>query len=402
MKIKLAILASRFPYPLDQGDRLRLFHQIRYLSEKFEISLICTTHERVSDYAISVLKEYCNQVFIIKLGLAGSIMSGINFFLKGKPLQLSMFYSEGARRRVDHILSELNAEIVYCHLFRMAEYCKDLSIPKVIDIMDAFSASMQRRSGISRFPLNLIYKLESSRIKTYEEKILESFEIATIISDQDKSILPEKYHDKLFIVPNGVDSIYFSNDTDVKEERVYDLVFVGNMGYLPNIEAAEYLVNTLMPALNNTISGRTLTLHIAGSRPSGRVKILSSPTVTVSGWMDDIRKAYRSGKIFCAPIFSGTGQQNKIFEAMAMELPCITTNTVNNAIQAKEGEEILLAHDVETFVNQMNLLLNDNKLRENLSKNGRKFVVQNYSWNQLTFILESILLKIHQKNKLNK
>lgn len=403
MKLKLAILASRFPYPLDQGDRLRLYHQIRQLSDSFDVYLVCTTHENVSESSKLELQRFCKETHVITLNLSGSICSAFRFFFSGLPLQLAMFYTTRASKQVDELLFNIKPDVVYCHLFRMAEYCKRIQHPKVIDLMDAFSASMQRRSGISRFPLNILYKMESVRIKKYEEKITQYFDSATIISEQDKSLLSGLAANNVYVVPNGVDTDFFNSENDHRKEgKPYDLVFVGNMGYLPNIEAAEYLVNSLMPGLAGEGSLKTLNLHIAGSRPSTRVKKLSSSNVTVSGWLDDIRVAYHTGKVFCAPIFSGTGQQNKILEAMAMGVPCITTSAVNNAIGARDYEEILVADDTESFKNQINLLLKNDLLKEKLSKNARKFVVQKYSWKEMTQKLGNLLIKISQKNIHNK
>lgn len=395
MKVKLAILASRFPYPLDQGDRLRLYHQIRYLSEKFDIYLICTTHEKVCADNECELQRFCKKIYIIPIGFFRSITSVLFFYFSGKPLQLAMFFSSKAKKQVDEILRKLKPDLVYCHLFRMAEYCTTLDCPRVIDLMDAFSASMWRRSKISRFPFNLIYLLESVRIKKYEEKILKNFDAATIISEQDKALLLGNHQHKLHVVSNGVDIDYFNRAKILgAREAVHDLIFVGNMGYLPNIEAAEYLVNKLLPRINKRLkSDEALSVYLVGSRPDLRVRRLSSSRVLVSGWVDDIREAYVSGKVFCAPIFSGTGQQNKILEAMAMGVPCVTTSEVNNAIGAKDGEEILIAHDDESFEVRVRLLLNDSELFEKLSKNARKFVEEHYSWFDKTQVLEQILLR---------
>ncbi|MFZ1703522.1 MAG: glycosyltransferase, partial [Saprospiraceae bacterium] len=158
-------------------------------------------------------------------------------------------------------------------------------------------------------------------------------------------------------------------------KKIFDLVFVGNMGYLPNIEAAEFIVAHIMPLLP-----LETTLLLAGARPDVRVQKLKSPKVHVSGWFEDIREAYASAKIFVAPLWSGTGQQNKILEAMALGLPCITTTLVNNAIHATNGVNILLADDVNTFSDKINDLLVSNDAILNIGRQAQIFVKQNYNW----------------------
>ncbi|MBK8620615.1 MAG: glycosyltransferase family 4 protein [Saprospiraceae bacterium] len=136
---------------------------------------------------------------------------------------------------------------------------------------------------------------------------------------------------------------------------------------------------------------------IAGARPHKRVTSLKSDRVHISGWHDDIREAYASARIFVAPIWSGTGQQNKILEAMALGLPCITTPPVNNAILGQDGVNILLASDVFTFVDKINFLLSDDTAIYNIGQQAKIFVKQNFSWKQNVLKLVNIILSTIKK-----
>ncbi|MBP8213562.1 MAG: glycosyltransferase, partial [Saprospiraceae bacterium] len=107
-------------------------------------------------------------------------------------------------------------------------------------------------------------------------------------------------------------------------------------------------------------------------------------------WVDDIRTSYVSGRIFVAPMWSGTGQQNKILEAMALGIPCITTQLVNNAIGAQPGKEILIAESATEFANAIQLLLKDQALYHTVSTQSSKFVQQKFDWKQNATILSSI------------
>jgi polysaccharide biosynthesis protein PslH len=88
----------------------------------------------------------------------------------------------------------------------------------------------------------------------------------------------------------------------------------------------------------------------------------------------------------------GTGLQNKLLEAMAVGIPCITTDLANNALLAKPNEEILIANDVETFVYQIDVVLNNKDLYAKLSKNGKKFVREKYAWKPLNDKLAQLLI----------
>jgi glycosyltransferase involved in cell wall biosynthesis len=212
----------------------------------------------------------------------------------------------------------------------------------------------------------------------------------TIISQQDKDNFEFEKAKEIHVINNGIDQSFFEN---LNINKTFDLVFVGNMSYLPNIEAAEYLASKILPLCPVNTS-----LLIAGANPADRIKKLADENVTISGWMDDIRLAYGQARVFVAPLWSGTGQQNKILEAMAMGIPSITTTAVNNAINAQENKEIMIANDEIEFVNHINILLSNKDKYHDISHNAKTFVARNFDWNHNGLILSSIFaqnLKAH-------
>jgi glycosyltransferase involved in cell wall biosynthesis len=130
---------------------------------------------------------------------------------------------------------------------------------------------------------------------------------------------------------------------------------------------------------------------LAGASPDRKVLSLKSERVTVTGWMDDIRDAYAASKIFIAPMRIGTGLQNKLLEAMSMKLPSITTPLANDALKAKDGEEILIGETSKELAKKIILLLNNNNDYERIANNGYRFVKSNYSWEEATEKLNQII-----------
>jgi glycosyltransferase involved in cell wall biosynthesis len=186
------------------------------------------------------------------------------------------------------------------------------------------------------------------------------------------------------IVPNGVDTSFFKPILTAKKE--YDIAFIGNMGYVPNVEGARYLVQEILPLLLRQFPA--IKVLIAGARPTALVQSLASDNVTVTGWVEDIREAYASAKLFVAPLFLGSGQQNKILEAMAMKIPCVTSTLVNNAIGATPNEAIVLADDKVAFAKQITTLLQHPNHIDAISTAGLAYVQKHYSWESYVQILE--------------
>ena len=253
--------------------------------------------------------------------------------------------------------------------------------------MDALSKGIQRRIEKAPYYLKWLFKIESKRLANYERQIFDYFENQIIISEQDRELILHPNKAKIHCIPNGVDNSFFEK---IDETKKYDLLFVGNMSYAPNIEAANYISTELIPNLKK--SNPTISFLISGANPHSSILKLAknNSAISVSGWIDDIRTSYAQGKIFIAPMMIGTGMQNKLIEAMAMGIPCITTSLANNAIKALHNESIIVANTKEEFIEAIEKLLSDSFYYFKIAEGGKSFVKQNYNWQSTTQKLISI------------
>lgn len=377
--MRLLVICPRFPYPLEKGDKLRIFHQIKLLHELHEVCLVCLTAEEVEPRHMDIIEDITAECHVIKISKVARTLSTISALVTGKPLQSAYYYSAKAKKKIDRIISTFKPEHIYCQLARVSSYVEGVNVPKTLDYMDAFGVGMERRATVTKGLQKQLFGIEAKRMKRYEAQIYKKFDHHTIISEQDRQQIGDGTLD-ILVNPNGIDTAHFF---PIEKETDHDIGFVGNMGYPPNIDAAEYLVKTLG-------LGADYKVLIAGARPDKRVKQLESRNVTITGWVDDVRGEYARSKIFVAPLWSGTGQQNKILEAMAMGIPCVTTSAVNNAINAKDGEEILIANDEKEFKKAIKRLLTERDLYHKIKHNGIQLVKQSYSWNHNVEVLQSI------------
>ncbi|MEO5907548.1 MAG: glycosyltransferase [Saprospiraceae bacterium] len=388
--MRIAFVTSRFPFPVEKGDKLRAFHQIRLLSRSHEIHLTAVSHKRVDKEDLEAMIPYCKSVKVFRIRwwlLPINLLMGL---LEGLPLQVSYFLDRSIKRKVQYHLIRVEPDHLICQLIRAAPYVTALPFTKTLDYMDVFSEGMRQLAGKYRW-MSGLFRFEAKRLSAYERTIYKEFDNHIIISSQDKERLSLPSKKFITVIPNGVDE-YFSPFPS--KEPDHDLVFVGNLGYGPNKEAVHFLVNALLPALKQ--SQRKVTLLIAGARPSPNIKRLGlRPDVTVKGWVEDIRDAYQDGRIFVAPMFSGLGLQNKILEAMSMGLPCVTTSMVNNAIGAKEGIEILIADDIDGMIRHIEFLLDHPDQYHRMSENARSFMMKNFRWEDQVSKIEEVLISKH-------
>ena len=386
--MRIFVLLSRVPYPLEKGDKLRAFHQIKELSKTNEIILCALNPVRKLDKqkAFSALQPYCRSINFLDIPVTGRIWNIFLALLSNRPLQSGYFWNKRVAKKVKALVSEYQPDHIYCQLIRTAEYVKDIPVPKTIDYQDVFSYGMKRRSEKASLIYRTIYKLEYKRLLEFEKKVFDIFDNKTIISIPDRNLMPVREKEKIVVVLNGVDQDFFY---PIKAEKKYELVFTGNMAYPPNVDAAEYLANEIMPLVWKERPEARLLL--AGASPDRRVLALKADRITVSGWMDDIRDSYASAKVFIAPMRIGTGLQNKLLEAMSMKIPSITTPLANDALQAKNEKEILIGKTAEDLSKQIFRLLSDEVIYKTLEENGYIFVKNNYSWDEATEVLNKVI-----------
>lgn len=381
---KIIFIVSRFPYPLDKGDKLRAYHQLRFLSQHHDIYLMALHMAPISAEARKELEPYCKEIHTFQLQFLTLAWQVLLSIFHQIPMQVGYFYSPSIRKKIHHLFKTISPDTIYCQLSRTALYAHDVKTRHIIDYQDAFSTNYQRIQTQYRGLKRWFYAREARLMKRFEINMAEWYDACTIISEFDKQQL-QHTGKEITVVPNGVDINYFTRQ---ESEPTYDLVFSGNLSYIPNQQAALFIIQELLPTLK--LRKPNLKVLIAGTSPGG-LQQFADENLHIPGWMPDIREAYQSARIFIAPLFSGAGMQNKILEAMSMKVPCITTSIVNASLNAKIGQELMVADTAHDFIQTICSLLEDTQLQDQLSQNGRVFIEQKFQWDMANQHLLTLL-----------
>lgn len=386
---KLLFITSRFPYPLNKGDKLRVYFQLKHLAGTNEIHLVAINETNVSHEHYEAIAPFCKSIHLFVLPLYKRIIQIVLSPFKNIPLQVAFFYSNRIKKKIEQLTNEIKPDHIHCHLIRTTEYVKDIGkVKKSLDFMDAFGKGMKKRQNIEPNVFKrMLYKYEKNRLYSYEAKVFNFIDKFLIISNQDKNSIQSSRANEINVIPNGVDFESFYPKT---LEKIYDILFMGNLGYPPNIDAIQFLSNEIIPLVKK--HKPNIKLLIAGINAPKNIKKLQSQNIDVIEYFEDISDSIAISKIMLAPMKISIGLQNKIIQAMAMQVPCIVSTISNNAINAPNNQALIEANTAAEFSKEIIELLNSEKKALEIGQEGYKFVKEHYSWEKQNELFTQLIL----------
>jgi sugar transferase (PEP-CTERM/EpsH1 system associated) len=284
----------------------------------------------------------------------------------------------------------------------------------IMDFVDVDSDKWAQYARYVRFPKSWIYRLESKRLSEYEKKVAESFDHSIFVTQAEVEVFKKlnPHIQSVIAISNGVDLDYFSPNylhqestidqdpstinhglsTMDHQPRTIDhrpiIVFTGAMDYYANIDGVVWFAKEILPFVKKEIP--EVQFYIVGSNPAREVQELENNAIKVTGYVDDIRPYYQKATISVVPLRIARGIQNKILEAMAMAKPVITTSKALEGINAIPEQDLLIGDSAGQLIDQVTMLLRDEKKAKTLGGSARRYVEKEYSWQRNMEVLNRI------------
>jgi len=376
--VNICFVASRFPYPVTKGDSLRAYHQIRELSREHRVALISAVEHAPSAEALATMTALCESVETVTISRTRSLATVASRAIGSPvPLQVLYFVSEPFRRAVRRALARERFDIVHAMMIRVAPaVLPRTGPPVVVDFMDSYAANIATRREHVAGIVRSLYDLEGKRVARYERDVARQADGGVVIAEFDRKIIGDS---RLAVVPNGVDTETLAFYSGEREPAT--LVFTGNMGYHPNVDAVTWFAGACLPALRARY--HAVRLMIVGARPAARVTALARlPGIEVTGQVESMAPYLRRATVAVCPIRCGSDMQNKVLEAMAAGVPVVTTDFANRSVAATPGAHVQVAADAASMTSAISRLLSDESLRARQAIAARTFVESTYSWAQ--------------------
>jgi sugar transferase (PEP-CTERM/EpsH1 system associated) len=382
--MKILFLSTWFPYPPDQGSKIRAYHLLRSLARRHEVALISFEDQPLQPGWIDHVRQLCSRVEIVPrrpfADLESNRWQGV---FSRRPRAVVAGYATEMEARVRQVASAWKPEVVVALTFVTAPYALQVpGVPRVVDV-DNLTARMLAEAyrQETRWTRRLRRYLAYRKFRRYERSLFGGFDLSLVTSARDADRLRQELpgaRTRIAVVPNGVDLEY--NRTEGIDRRPSQLVFTGALTYEPNLDAMRYFLAEIFPRVLEQEQAARLII-------TGRTGGASLPTadghVTLTGYLEDIRPMIASSTACVVPLRKGAGTRLKILEAMALGTPVVSTSKGAEGLEIDPEVHFLQADDPDLFARQTLRLVHQPDLGEQLAERAYTRVRQQYDWSDI-------------------
>jgi sugar transferase (PEP-CTERM/EpsH1 system associated) len=388
--MRIFFVCRRVPFPPDRGDKIATFNEIRHLSAGHEVHVFCLGDGSQDLNNIPELRKYARSITAAPVNALTIKLRALRALLTGEPLSVAAFNEAKLHTAIRRKFDELRPDLIIVYSCNVAQFAEHFPhVPRIMQFGDLDSLKWRQYADRSRIPLKWIYAIEERRFLAYERRIARAFSHALVHTDLERRdferLIPGV---PVTLVGNGVDLDYFRPGGEAKQPA--SIVFTGVMDYRPNIDAVLWFCHEILPVIQAEIPEANFT--ICGSRPPPAVRSLAKRKgVTVTGWVADTRPYLDRAEVFVGPLRMARGVQNKVLEALAMGLPCVTSIAAWSGTVIPGGEGILATDDPGEFARHVVRLLRDATRRAEMGRKARAAAEANYQWEEQMALLDQVI-----------
>ncbi|HEY1505984.1 MAG TPA: TIGR03087 family PEP-CTERM/XrtA system glycosyltransferase [Stellaceae bacterium] len=396
----LLFLAHRMPYPPDKGDKIRSWHILRHLAERHRVHLGCFYDDSADERHIAELEKVCASVKCLAIHPLLRRVKSLVALGSGQAMSVAYFRDERLMRWITETFARWRPSEAFVFCSSMAPYLDGYRFgTSVIDMVDVDSEKWRQYAETRSWPMKAIYRREARKLRQVEIAATHSFDYTLFASAPEASLFLKRAGrsiSRVLAVRNGVDSDFFdpahAGANPYPRDRK-SIAFTGAMDYWPNVEAAQWFVAEVMPALRHRYPA--VDFWIVGAHPTAGLRRLARADVHVTGRVPDIRPYIAHADVIVAPLQIARGIQNKVLEGMAMAKPVIATPAALEGLDLQIGDEVLAASNGQKFADAIAKIF-DGEMAE-LGARARLRIVADYGWGASLRVLDGLLAEPQQQ-----
>lgn len=407
--MRILWLKTELLHPIDKGGKIRTYQMLKELKREHHITYLTLDDGTAAAEARELATEYCHDLICVphrtRPKFSPGFYAGLAFNLASRlPYFMRKYKSAAMRRQIAIQLERETFDVVVCD-FLMPSInmparpgCATLLFQHNVEAM-----IWQRHFEIQNSRLKKAYlRVEARKTRAFERATTRKFDYVVAVSREDVETMRRDYGlEHVAEVPTGVDTAYFRPRTGEAPEP-HTLVFTGSMDWLPNEDAIQYFVEQVLPRIRASVPD--VSLVVVGRNPSSGLVELSrrQPSIVVTGRVDDVRRFMERAAVYIVPIRIGGGTRLKIFEAMAMERPVVSTTVGAEGLPVQDGVELLIADTPDSFADAVIRALTDHEFARGLSDRAARSVRDNFGWHRVAATFTDLCERAQRSHLSNK
>lgn len=375
--MRLLFLSRWYPYPPNNGSKLRIYHLLRGLAARHTVDLL-SFYEGAAPADPDHDLPFCRSVQLVPWrGFDPRRASAARGFFSATPRSMLDAFVPEMAERIERTLADGAHDAVIASQIDMAAYHAHFAgRPALFEELEL--GVMRSRATEGSLASRLRGGLTWAKYRRHLARMLRHFAACTVVSEQERELALRSVpgFDRFAVVTNGVDAAAAAPYRRAAARRDDALIFTGSLTFAPNYEAVAWflrevypMVQSQRPAVGLTVTGDP------GTRP-----LPAAANITLAGLVPDVRPLLAESTVALAPIWAGGGTRLKILEAMALGAPVVSTSKGAEGLDLRPGEEILLADTPADFAAAVVRLLNDEDLRRRIAANAARRVQECYDW----------------------
>jgi len=385
--MRILWLKTELLHPVDRGGRIRTHGMLTALAKHHEITYLTLAPPTTDEDVRRRAEDYCHRLVTVPFRdvprrskrfawqLARSMASPL-------PYSLWRYRSTAMRSAIATELGAGRQDVLVCDfLFPTVNLPPSMPIPSVLFQHNVEAMIWRRQAEHAPGRLRrMVYRAQWRRMARYEAAACRRFDLVVAVSEDDRRALKEEYGlPEVDTVPTGVNTAFFTPRRDA-DRRPHHLVFTGAMDWLPNEDGINFFLAEVFPRIVRAVPEATIT--IVGRNPSAQLQARAADIrgVTVTGTVPDVRPFLDEASVFVVPLRIGGGTRLKIFEAMAMGLPVVSTRLGAEGLPLTAGQDYLQADDPTAMVEAVVGLLRSPARARHMGTGGRARVEADFGW----------------------
>jgi polysaccharide biosynthesis protein PslH len=392
--MKILWIKTDFLHPTTRGGQIRTLEMLRRLHERHEIHYVAFDNPAQPE-GVKRSAEYCTRAYPIinrvvrrgSLRFAGQVAAG---WFSSLPVAVARYHSEEMRRKIAELRRRERFDSVVCDFLAPAPNVEQME-EVVLFQHNVETTIWERHRDHAPDPLRKLYfGLQARRMQAYEGQVCRAAAGVVAVSEADAEAMRRRFGvSRVTAVPTGVDLDYFKPEA---VRPVADLVFIGSMDWMANIDGVEYFVRDVLPLIRG--KRPDCTLAVVGRDPAARIRELGKrdPFIRVTGTVADVRPYLWGSRVSIVPLRVGGGTRLKIYESMAAQVPVVSTSVGAEGLEVDPAENIRIADSAESFAEECLALLEDAGERARMAQAGWELVAARFSWPQVARCFEQALV----------